>query len=486
MSDYIKLTCTCGKVLKVPASRAGQTGKCARCGKSVTIPDVSSQESEDIVDSSSKSSKAKRNRFCNQCGKELDRSGRCSNCDKKKEKKPDSKKKHSGLSITQLLLCFLAGLLVGIILGPGYLDILPTQESIMQFFSKFRNSEVTPQEEPQNQQNNEWNQPSNDWNQQNNDWNQPSNDWNQQNNLNSDALKQKEKYLSLVIDATQSAEQYLADLQRETSVLEEQKKKLSNYSLYSENASKLLQESNTLQKKISDSIQFAKQVQSDENWLQLKNAYDRLYPYTGKLTEKDKLVRNIRQEVQSIRSDIEKYDAYQSTSSQTPRVDNTPYIGMWYSQLKQYKEELDELLKKATPTRSAGYVKIQSMMSILKAFQRYPSEVHSAAEILNQTMQNPNKDVYSWITNRKNTAMTQTQKKQAEVLEKFLQNSKQFIIDLFSELQTLNQAVYNVRRDVYNLSDNAIQDLLNILKDINRKYSDEYELFHSAVLNFKQ
>lgn len=82
--------------------------------------------------------------------------------------------------------------------------------------------------------------------------------------------------------------------------------------------------------------------------------------------------------------------------------------------------------------------------------------------------------------------MTQTQKKQAEVLEKFLQNSKQFIIDLFSELQTLNQAVYNVRRDVYNLSDNAIQDLLNILKDINRKYSDEYELFHSAVLNFKQ
>lgn len=478
MSDYIELTCTCGKVLKVPASRAGQTGKCARCGKSVTIPDRSVQESDDIVDSS-RSSKSKKNRFCNQCGQELDRSGRCRNCDKKKEKKSDSKKKHSGLSITQLLLCFLAGLFVGIILGPGYLNVLPTQESIMQFFSKFRSSEVTPQEV---QPSNDLNQPSNDWNQPSNDWNQPSNDWNQQNNLNSNALEQKEKYLSLVINATQSAEQYLADLKAETSVLEEQKKKLSNYNLYSEIASKLLQESNTLQKKISDSIQYAKQVQSEENWFQLKNAYDRLYPYTGKLTEKVQLVRDMRQEVQSIRSDIEKYDAY--NAPQKTLVDNTPYIGIWYSNLKQYKDELDELLKKANPVNKSGYIKIQSMMSILKAFQRYPSEVHSVAEILKQSMQN--KDVYNWIINRKDTAVTMTQKKQAEVLEKFLQNSNQFILDIFAELQTLNQSVYNVRRDIYNVPDSAIQDLLNILKDINRKYSNEYELFHSAVLNFKQ
>ena len=469
MSDYIELTCTCGKVLKVPASRAGQTGKCARCGKSVTIPDRSMQQSEDIIDSS-RSSKSKKNRFCNQCGQELDRSGRCRNCDKKREKKSDSKKKHSGLTITQLLLCFLAGLLVGIILGPGYLDILPTQQSIMQFFSKFRHSEETPQEV----------QPSNDWNQQNNDWNQ-------QNNLNSNALEQKEKYLSLVINATQSVEQYLADLKAETSILEEQKKKLSNYNLYSETTSKLLKESNTLQKKISDSIQYAKKVQAEENWLQLKNAYDRLYPYTGKLTEKVKLVRDMRQEVQSIRSDIEKYDAFQNKTTQNSTiVNNTPYIGIWYSNLKQYKDELDDLLRKASPAHQSGYIKIQSMMSILKAFQRYPSEIHSVAEILNQTMQNQDKDVNSWIINRKNNAITMTQKKQAEVLEKFLQNSKQFILDLFAELQTLNQSVYNVRRDIYNLSDSEIQDLLNILKDINRKYTNEYELFHSAVLNFKQ
>ena len=84
-------------------------------------------------------------------------------------------------------------------------------------------------------------------------------------------------------------------------------------------ASKLLQESNTLQMKISDSIQYAKQVQSEKNWLQLKNAYDRLYPYTGKLTEKVQLVYDMRQEVQSIRSDIEKYDAYNAPKKNITR-----------------------------------------------------------------------------------------------------------------------------------------------------------------------
>lgn len=38
MADLIELECECGKVLKVPRSRAGQTGRCARCKRPVQIP----------------------------------------------------------------------------------------------------------------------------------------------------------------------------------------------------------------------------------------------------------------------------------------------------------------------------------------------------------------------------------------------------------------------------------------------------------------
>lgn len=38
MADLIELVCECGKVLRVPKSRAGQTGKCAKCKRSISIP----------------------------------------------------------------------------------------------------------------------------------------------------------------------------------------------------------------------------------------------------------------------------------------------------------------------------------------------------------------------------------------------------------------------------------------------------------------
>lgn len=50
MADLIELVCECGKVLKVPRSRAGQTGKCAKCMRPVMIPMVEEQY-EDIADS---------------------------------------------------------------------------------------------------------------------------------------------------------------------------------------------------------------------------------------------------------------------------------------------------------------------------------------------------------------------------------------------------------------------------------------------------
>ena len=44
MAEFIELVCACGKKLKVPKSRAGQTGKCARCKQPVVIPAIASDD----------------------------------------------------------------------------------------------------------------------------------------------------------------------------------------------------------------------------------------------------------------------------------------------------------------------------------------------------------------------------------------------------------------------------------------------------------
>lgn len=44
MAELIEIVCECGKVLKVPKSRGGQTGRCSRCHRSVSIPISSSDD----------------------------------------------------------------------------------------------------------------------------------------------------------------------------------------------------------------------------------------------------------------------------------------------------------------------------------------------------------------------------------------------------------------------------------------------------------
>lgn len=96
------------------------------------------------------------------------------------------------------------------------------------------------------------------------------------------------------------------------------------------------------------------------------------------------------------------------------------------------------------------------------------------------------KDPFSWIENRRQSARSIPQKKQADALEAFLKNSKKFEVDIISEYKELRQATQSIHKqnETRLLAETTLRSILRALQTINRKWEEEYQTFDSAVSNF--
>ena len=98
------------------------------------------------------------------------------------------------------------------------------------------------------------------------------------------------------------------------------------------------------------------------------------------------------------------------------------------------------------------------------------------------------KNINDWLKRRRETVQTSSQQKQADLVSSFLQNNNKFIIDFDSEFSELQRELYTLQSQSNGqyISDETTKNLNQILRKIDRKYQDNYQIFNSAVLNFVQ
>lgn len=246
----------------------------------------------------------------------------------------------------------------------------------------------------------------------------------------------------------------------------------------------MIDESTRLQIDIKKKIRYADKIQEQNQWQYLSKAYDDLKWYESQNAENSSLVTRIKQETNKISGDLQRYDDFER--QKTKKVDSTPYVGSWYYSLQLQTQQLETSLKTATTSSNSSYVRIQTMLRMIQSMRYYPNEIHYSAEQLSLGM--THKNINDWLKRRRETAQTSSQQKQADLVSSFLQNNNKFIIDFDSEFSELQRELYTLQSQSNGqyISDETTKNLNQILRKIDRKYQDNYQIFNSAVLNFVQ
>ncbi|NUM35619.1 MAG: hypothetical protein HUU50_13820 [Candidatus Brocadiae bacterium] len=453
MKEYIEFVCECGKLLKVPKERAGQTGKCSKCSKSVTIP---------FSSNTGKEAKAKNN--VPAPAKEEPRSVTVArqSTPAKKEVKKNSYPPSQGWKIAFLiLLFFLLGIFVGVAIGPEYWNVLPPKEKILWWKERIPEPIKTlPQEEKRNAQNTD----------------------SEKKSSNIQEIYNREK--PRVEVAARNIETYLVSLNKEITELKEKKNLLeTQYSIsVPEQVDLLLKESQQMKTGLEERLSYAKDALQESGWRNLPQAYNYLQDYESLQAENSPLIKNLQKTSQKIESDISQY---QKHLAKKPIKQNSQYLGSWYDSLKRNMDQWKNIGQTGQSTSGKSGILVQHIHQIIKKIESYPNEIEETSDTLFQSMSK--KDVQTWIQFRKEQSSSSSQRRQGTSIEQFLQKGKKFELEIAGELDTLQNHILSFQSKIQRQesTEEVAGKILAVLRTIERKYSESYKDFNAGVIHFE-
>lgn len=444
MDKLIELHCKCGKLLKVPKERAGQSGNCSACGAEVSIPIPLGKKTEPAP--------KKDSYFFPKKPKEATPKAGPFPVAKPVVAKPQARK-ISVLVLFYLILAFLLGLFVGVVLGPEYLNLLPARESLLPMFG--RNEGTLPSLEKIDTRIEPVKNTA---------------EASEQKTLSESYLSQKPQ----LDRAMQNVQAYTTVLEKEIEELKKQKALLEmNYQVsLSEEAQRLLQDAKQNLTSFQERIQYSKNIYERERWDLIPKAYGYLKKYETIQPSTDQTVQRLRAETQKGEELLSRARAY---SSKTTVAAGT-YLGSWYKNLLA----LIAPIKSVCATR--GGARMENIKASIQKCECYATDIDEIAQQFLKLMNQ--KDVHKWIQQRKATALSGSQKRQYEIVESFLQSGQKFEVDLLEEMRSLENHVGPIQTQAAQNGsvDEIAREILAVLRQIDRKYQESYEAFHSALL----
>ncbi|WP_372366642.1 hypothetical protein [Candidatus Uabimicrobium sp. HlEnr_7] len=447
MSGLIEITCSnCSKTLKVPKARSGQNGKCAYCGDSVFIPyeeEVTSTMTK-MVSPQHESQEKQQNEYA------LPKARSSASYQPPKYKK----RKNTTTNVT--LWC-----LVTFVVGntTGYMF----SEHIDRFFgassdvSNTNNSivHVTPKKTVSNSTSPE----IVDLNiaEKNPVDVSKTQDILEKTKVSIDELEIVVK--SLDKNANQLFARYNINVGEDTyNYIESSNKELKLGRSICENASRVLEK-----KEAEKLSQINSQLQ------------DTIY-------RNEQLREKVKQKDIALKKQLSQYN--KSSSRKNGKI-SSKYMGKWYIKLLKSTKKVDVIYGRINITTHSASVKYRAIQNEIKRIKNYGKDVKKATKILMQRIDS-GKEPFSWIENRRQSARSIPQKKQADALETFLKNNKKFEVDITSEYKELRQATQSIHKqnETRLLAETTLRSILRALQTINRKWEEEYQTFDSAVSNF--
>lgn len=585
MSDLIELVCECGKVLRVPKSRAGQTGKCAKCKRAVVIPMDAAQiittsspaaatvplspvakknlnaqveslsktvvrmaplspeqeitstpesESQDTYESfqgnaaNSFSAPAEMNAFsyddaqadnlatapvqqgkqCNRCGN-MNRmeADQCEYCrepfeteivssarsepeirpaikdtarrDNKSKKGSTRLVKKSSASYGLAVASLLAGILLGILVGPGYLQLVPDKDTIFSLFAR------NPEEPlPQIDNNPVVSNPS-----QPKDPKKPDEIQMPIDNPKPNSKENYDRKLKSEVDELVShVDIYLFALNQHSQglreTLENIKREFPNKTDLSEGY-KLVDNADKWERALKQRIEYARKVYRAEEWQSLEKAHKYLKEAEAKNLNPDTnaMIVHLRSASQKAAEDLAVLRRNVAVS--TPVV-GSEYLGSWYSDIKPDLIKLQETCELNLNFQTTGAaIKMDTVKVNAKKILAYAKDVNNTVQELQKAM--TEKNIQDWLQWRRSSANSSSQTQQADLIEGFVK-TKKIPIDVASDIQQLRRGIVLLNREVnkgQQISEEVVRQVLSALQAIGRKYDEVFQNFNSAVTNFQ-
>lgn len=459
MKEYIEFVCECGKLLKVPKERAGQTGKCSKCSKGVTIPFSSNTER----DAKSKKTMPPVNEESKNVPVAIAKQPVPFKKEAKKSNSSPSNRKRGHKTLFLVLFFFLLGIFIGIAIGPEYWNLLPPKEKVLWWKERIPEPIKTlPKEEIRNSSSQNTSQEE------------------KKNRVQEIYNSEKPR----VEVAARNIEGYLTVLNREIASLKEKKNTLeTQYGIsVPEQVDFLLKESHQMKIGLEERLSYAKDALQESGWSNLPQAYTYLKEYEDLKAESSPLVKNLQKTSQKIESDLSRY---QTHLAKKPTKQNSQYLGAWYDLLKKNIAQWKNIGQTGQSTSGKSGILVQNIHQIVQRLETYPNEIEETSEVLVNMMRQ--KDVQKWIQFRKELSSSSSQRKQGLSIEKFLQKGKKFEIEIPEELESLQNHILSFQSKVQRQesTEDIAGKILSVLRIIERKYSENYKDFNAGVIHFE-
>ncbi len=453
MKEYIEFVCECGKLLKVPKERAGQTGKCSKCAKPVTIPFASSYSKE--------AGNKKMSPAMKEDPKYVPPVKQAVPVKKEAKKKESGSK--SWKTILLVLIFFLLGIFLGIAIGPEYWNILPPKSKILWWKETIPEPIKTPPQEGNYKSSSE------------------SPKYHETKNRSQEIYDREKPKVEVAI---RNIEAYVAVLDREILSLREKKNLLeTRYSITTnEDVDKLLKESQQMKTGLEERLNYAKDSLQESKWDNLPQAYSYLKDYENLQADSSSLIKNLQKNSQKIEADLNRYQKHIASK---PMIENSQYLGDWYDALKRNFSQWKSIRQTGQSTSGKSGILVQHIHQIIQRMETYPGEIQETSDTLLKIMNT--KDVQRWIQYRKELSSSSSQKRQGLSVERFLQKDKKFELEVADELDLLRRQIisFQEKTERQETPDEVAGKILSALRIIERKYTEAYKDFNAGVIHFE-
>jgi hypothetical protein len=235
-------------------------------------------------------------------------------------------------------------------------------------------------------------------------------------------------------------------------------------------------------------LDYARDITRRQEWESLDKAFK-------KLKEAESVYKNLNPETNPLLSQVQK--ASQKAADELAKLRKTVpkkptsvgipgFMGSWYGDLKAELNKLQDLCNQNLSFQSTGAgIKCDSVKVNIKKMNSYYLEIQNSVQDLDKATSR--KSPQEWIRWRRETSTATSQLRQADMLESFVKNKK-FTIDIQNELQQLKRSAVEFQKEVSSgqqISESAIGSILKALQAIHEKYDEIYTSFNSAVTNFQ-
>ena len=505
----IQVQCECGRILKVPGSRAGQKGKCKHCGLSVIIP--YENDFPNIMETSqgNGSSEIDKQRMLNKTirkappktvvktspkvAKSSSKAVKTTTKEKLKQKKGKKKstksKKRARKNRLKAILIFLSGLLagfcLGVAVGPDYLDLLPSKE-------KASETDVIKDHSMKNKNTNEHTINQKYIDELNKEINMQDKEANKQYAKNSNKTTDTEYNHAKVIDVNPSSlrnnknqiQNKLKRLMKFHNVLYKEYSIVNakNERLFKKHKIRLSQVDTLLSKalkkkhELKKCIDFSKIAYNNQDTNLVKRALKNLEEYKYLNVNSSPLLHELKKAERKIDEDYEEYNSfYQNFKYSTQEK----YLGEWYRLVKKEIRNFGRLSKHLDVGKHI--IKIDAIKRAIMKVKKYPQEVNAVVTIFKDATKK--KKLVDWLKYQREATGGNRHNAPHKIVEEFFVKGKKFIIKIDSDIKKLQYATHNLKNSYNNAE--LIDTILRVLRKIERTFRRRFTKFKSGAISFQ-